>query len=280
MPSVFDALCQSPARLGGKLDLGAGQSLALWSNSHAEVRYENARHHTLSLYTEGGTECRRVDRNLTGHPGAICLMPCDSPSQWQIGAPFRFVHLYFPDRALRLFLAEVLDRAPADFTLPELTYGEDPVLMSEMARLATLTAGHDTLAAQEVVVRIYHHLLSRALALPQAPVKGGLGRAASRRVIAHIAATLDQTHSLETLAGVAGLSAFHFQRMFRQSHGISPHDYIDRQRILHAKTLIAARQPLAQVAGACGYSSQSHLTRAFHRATGLTPGRFAAVCHG
>jgi AraC family transcriptional regulator len=49
------------------------------------------------------------------------------------------------------------------------------------------------------------------------------------------------------------------------------------RRINRAKRLILAGEPLAQIATACGFDSQSHLTRGFRTATGVTPGQYRAA---
>jgi AraC family transcriptional regulator len=49
------------------------------------------------------------------------------------------------------------------------------------------------------------------------------------------------------------------------------------RRIIRARALIAAGMPLAQIAAACGFDSQSHLTRGFRAATGATPGQYRAA---
>lgn len=80
--------------------------------------------------------------------------------------------------------------------------------------------------------------------------------------------------SLKQLSGIACLSPFYFQRMFLETTGISPHDYLVQQRIRKAKELLASGNSLAQVAQDTGFADQSHFTRIFKRLTGITPGAF------
>jgi AraC family transcriptional regulator len=272
--SVFDTLAARPnARIGARMDLGHGQGVAFWSNHHDRVRYENPGLHTISLYLEGGQETRRLDLGVQGRPGGLCVMPRGGASDWQIGGRFRFVHLYLDDDRLRHFMATTLDREPATLALPDLAFHDDPALAGLMGGLAAAVTGGEPLAARIAMNEIRHHLLTTPLYGARAgrPLRGGLGRAASRRVTAFLHDHLDQTIRLADLAALAGLSEFHFQRMFRVSHGLSPHRYLEALRTARAEALIAAGEPLAQVAIACGYANQSHLTRAFRKATGLTP---------
>jgi len=80
--------------------------------------------------------------------------------------------------------------------------------------------------------------------------------------------------SLNDLAAHVALSPFHLLRAFRAEIGLPPHAYLDSVRVRQAERLIAAGQPLAEVAAATGFSSQSHLTHHFKRLIGVTPGQY------
>ena len=93
-----------------------------------------------------------------------------------------------------------------------------------------------------------------------------------RRVLDFMTAHLEDDIGLEALAGEACLSTFHFVRVFANTMGIPPHRYLSRMRLERAKTLLSLRaMPIAEIAVACCFSSQANFTRAFVRATGLTP---------
>ncbi|MEL6288463.1 MAG: AraC family transcriptional regulator [Pseudomonadota bacterium] len=97
-----------------------------------------------------------------------------------------------------------------------------------------------------------------------------------RRVQDFVDANVDQTLTIETLAEVVCLSHFHFARMFKETIGDTPHQYVTARRIARAKTLIegAGDLPLSEIAATCGFSQQSHFGRVFKAATGLTPNAF------
>ena len=80
--------------------------------------------------------------------------------------------------------------------------------------------------------------------------------------------------SLKELAQEAGLSPFHFARMFRVATGLTPHAYLLDARVRRAKTLLLGDEPLAQLAGTLGFASQSHFTATFRRRTGVTPHQY------
>jgi AraC family transcriptional regulator len=83
---------------------------------------------------------------------------------------------------------------------------------------------------------------------------------------------LNEPLSLEALAQQVGFSPYHFTRVFRQALGASPHQFVLRQRLERARQLLEQTDlPLAQVAVACGFAHQSHMTQVFAQRLGCTP---------
>ena len=104
------------------------------------------------------------------------------------------------------------------------------------------------------------------------PQKGGLGAAHLARVTDYIVDAFAREISLQELASVAGLSATHLCRSFKQSTGTTPHRWQLGVRISRAQQFLAdPRIPLAQVALAVGFAGQSQFTTAYRRETGVTP---------
>jgi len=79
--------------------------------------------------------------------------------------------------------------------------------------------------------------------------------------------------TLTEMAELAGLSRYHFIRVFKKATGLSPHAYLSQARVFHAKAAIEAGVPLAEAALASGFSDQSHMTRSFKAIYGITPGK-------
>ncbi|WP_299654966.1 AraC family transcriptional regulator [uncultured Tateyamaria sp.] len=92
-------------------------------------------------------------------------------------------------------------------------------------------------------------------------------------VLDHIAQNLPDRMSLDELASIANLSPYHFARVFRDTMGHSPHQYIKLQRVAVAKQMLKrSDEPIAAIAYDCGFSSQSHMTDVFKKTLGVTPG--------
>lgn len=81
--------------------------------------------------------------------------------------------------------------------------------------------------------------------------------------------------SLACLADVVGLNPVYLVRSFRSCMGMPPHAYQTQLRISHARNLLRAGTPPAEVAALVGFADQSHLTRLFKQTTGVTPAFFA-----
>jgi AraC-like DNA-binding protein len=83
--------------------------------------------------------------------------------------------------------------------------------------------------------------------------------------------------TLADLARESGLSRFQVLRGFASATGLTPHAYLMQKRIDLARRLIARKTRLAEAAATSGFADQSHMTRAFVRTYGISPGAYAAV---
>ena len=81
--------------------------------------------------------------------------------------------------------------------------------------------------------------------------------------------------SLDELVTLSGLSRFHLVRIFAKHVGMAPHAFQIKVRINAARALLKAGVPPVSVSTDVGFSDQSHFTRHFKRAWGVTPSRYA-----
>lgn len=94
--------------------------------------------------------------------------------------------------------------------------------------------------------------------------------------INHIMAERDTPPSLETLAKRAGLSPFHFQRVFKRWAGVSPKQFASYISVAYAKTALEASSSLLDVALDTGLSGPSRLHDLFVSVEAMTPGQYKA----
>src|SRR5881398_1725356 len=90
-----------------------------------------------------------------------------------------------------------------------------------------------------------------------------------------------QQIDLEQAAGQAGISPFHFLRLFSSVLGVTPHQYLVRSRLRHAARLLADNDiSITDVAYDVGFGDLSNFVRTFHRAPGVSPRRFREGSRG
>ena len=90
----------------------------------------------------------------------------------------------------------------------------------------------------------------------------------------YIEAHYDDPVSLEQLGSLVNLDPCYMLRLFSKTVGLPPHAYLTQVRIRQAKQLLDRGKPIAEVACQTGFVDQSHFTKQFKRAFGITPGQY------
>jgi AraC-like DNA-binding protein len=105
------------------------------------------------------------------------------------------------------------------------------------------------------------------------PARGGLAPWQERRATEILRANLKGGVALREVARECGLSVGYFSHAFRRTLGMAPHQWLIEQRVaLSKEKLRDDGLSLSDVAAECGFSDQSHLTRAFRQTVGVSPG--------
>ncbi|MBR1193557.1 AraC family transcriptional regulator [Bradyrhizobium sp. AUGA SZCCT0160] len=117
------------------------------------------------------------------------------------------------------------------------------------------------------------------------PRKTGSDAARDRRRAVETALWIDaNSHreiDLEDAAAQAGISPFHFLRLFSDVLGVTPHQYLLRSRLRHAARRLADDDsPITAIAYDVGFGDLSNFVRTFHRAAGASPLRFRQASRG
>lgn len=256
-----------------------GIGLALWERRGGrDLSYRRPDHHTISLYLRGGSYVRHVadstgqsgKSNVSGSPGAICIMPSGCETQWDNRGYVRWLHIYFRDAHMQQATSG-LTNSPT-----ELVFGCDPAFR-EMAERFVLaldwTAQNDRLALDHALNALLARSLEikRTTAIFRAP-NGGLTGAQCQALEDTVAASLQNRITVADLAEVAGLSDRQLSRAFAISYGMPPYEWVLRRRLDAARALLDQGHRALDVAETCGFSSQSHMIRRFRATFGYTPG--------
>lgn len=127
--------------------------------------------------------------------------------------------------------------------------------------------------AQHFAAHIAEKYTDAAPAKPD--FRGGLPIVHLRRVEDYVSQHLGEDLSVDGMAGLVDLSPFHFSRVFKQSTGMSPLQFVTRERITRAQQLVReTSRSLIEIALDVGYTSPSHFAQVFRRVVGVTPTEF------
>ena len=118
------------------------------------------------------------------------------------------------------------------------------------------------------------HLLSKHSR--RSPLKNlnskGLSSCQQKLAIAFIKENFEQNLKLIDISQHVGLSEFYFNRQFKESLGVTPHQYLTQYRIDRAKELLRQKKmKITQIANSCGFGSQSYFSKQFRQIVGVTP---------
>jgi AraC family transcriptional regulator len=165
----------------------------------------------------------------------------------------------------------------AEATLEPRLYFEDSDLWQTVLKLKGLIDSADPsmqLYAEALSGVLAHELmrLNGVTSEVRPTTRGGLAGWQRKRVADFIEEHLAEKFSLNVVAGLAGLSSYHFVRSFKRSFGAPPHRYHTARRIERAKALLAnPRASITDVAFDVGFSGTGAFSTTFHRVTGRTP---------
>jgi AraC family transcriptional regulator len=220
-------------------------------------------------------------RNAAG-PGDTYLFDLGRSTIANLLPPFDFLRVCLPvptlgrlayDRGFRLVGGlRTTSRGIYDPVMHGLAMSLLPLLQNP-AEATTLFIDYVALAFHAHVLTAYAGLLGGS--------RAGLAPWQLRRVNDFIESHLDADPSIADLARECRLSESHFARAFRQATGMPPHRWVMKRRIERAKELLTAGDlELTQIALACGFVDQSHLSRNFVRAEGHSPGKWRWLRRG
>ncbi|MFI7301003.1 helix-turn-helix domain-containing protein [Streptomyces sp. NPDC050121] len=249
--------------------------------------FQGAGSHLVILHLDGPVTVRRGRRGLTAArqvpPGGLFLHPADTELDVELGGHLNTVHVYLSDAVL-----QATAEGGRPVRLEEEFGTTDPLLEQLVLALDGVVRRWEPSAgayADQLALMTAAQLARRHSVRLGAPPAGGWGRVGERAgrqvgltdrqfaaVRELIDARLSEPLSLEDLASAAGLGVSQFARRFKARVGCPPHRYLVRVRVEQAARLLrAGSMPIAQVAAACGFSHQEHLSRVVRAQLGTTP---------
>ena len=259
------------------------------------VALEAPRDHTINLSVGGCFEVERYRGRKLDHrisrPDCVTVIPAGHSTAWRAPGLVDVLQVYLDDRALGAFVESEFDVSAQAMNVFDVIEHDDPflrglapVLFHEIRDVGPA----DSLLLDSFFHVLAHHFVRGFTNLGSTrAVRFGEHRALSdreavRRASEYILANLDQSLAFDDIARHTGVPAMRLRGMFKAQIGMTPYQFVLHQRIAKAQHyLVHTKQPLSEIAYACGFSSQSHLTSMFKKRLGIPPGQYrrsASVC--
>jgi len=240
------------------------------------------RHYIAMLLSEPFTwECKQGQdfKTVTTYQGQICsIYPAHTTISHRVTRYNEFVSLTLEPETVTAAVEEMRGSVGREFVCRHNL--DDPQLQGLIRLLlAEARAGNPNgkLFVESLTTALAVHFATHySVERTAAPLyRSGLSSRQFQRVSDYIEAHLAEEISLDALAKEAGLSKYHFIRLFKQSTGLTPHQYLVRRRLHSARNLLKRQEfSLIEIANQSGFSDQSHFTRLFKQRYGVTPGAF------
>ncbi len=208
--------------------------------------------------------------------GEIAILPATQPfPRTQIDREVPLLELFLDPATLTRAACESVN--PDKVELVPQWQIHDPLIQHlGLALKAELETG-DTdsrLYAESMATALSAHLLRRYCSHPEKikDYTGGLPNYKLRQAVSYINEHLDQNLTLAEIADAVRMSPNYFASLFKQSTGLTPHQYVMKCRIEKAKQLLRHQElALVEICQEVGFTSQSHFTRVFRQHTKTTP---------
>jgi AraC family transcriptional regulator len=234
-------------------------------------------------------EALRLERTLNGHrisghvtQGDLAILPPDADTRWVFDKTGDVVLVYLSRDMFDRAVEEGPDRDPRSveivpqFLIRDLTL--ERIAHQLLGEISAPRPG-SRLCAETLAQELAAHFIgahSNLSLLPQGQPRT-MTPNKLRRAEEFIHANLGSEMRLQDIADAAEMSLFHFAKSFKQATGVSPHQFVKRQRLHHARTLLHdASLSIGEVAEAVGLT-HSYFTAVFAQGMGMTPTRFRGV---
>ncbi|UWR22539.1 AraC family transcriptional regulator [Sulfitobacter sp. S190] len=238
--------------------------------------------------SHSSVDCGNGRVTLSGRKGSFYLAPADAASYWEGQGDHQLLMLALPKLNVDRMMAGDGSGTSALSSLEPL-YNRDifngaiPNLMNRIWDHSTQDGPGASLLVDGLFMTLLGTLAGLADSKSSAEDPGSVLPLDARRLVEvtdYVDANLDRTMALDELAAIAGLSMYHFSRCFKLATNTTPHMFVTARRIEASRALLARTDDgLADIAYACGFSSQAYFTTKFREHTGLTPGAYrAALC--
>ena len=271
--------------LTGAIELGATEALGGFTYMLGSAFRTKLVPHVHPTYVMGVVDDGEVTVTVKGvsrraTPGCVIALAPWVPHTEVAGEEgWSFRYLYFTEAAVARAFANDVGRISRLGWMPSVIEDEGLALGIAQAHL-WMTLRASVIEIERVLVSLLWRIAAEHCVPPVAKRTEGATR---ERVLKARQTILDgpfERIRVPELARAAGLSEFHFHRLFSELVGLSAYAFYDRVRIARAHEMLIRGVAPARVAHLLDYADQPHFTRHFSRASAFTPARLAAMSAG
>jgi AraC family transcriptional regulator len=224
-------------------------------------------------------ECGR-ERSVLVRPGDIALISHQEIVGHRWDRPCRLIAAGIDDDSFKEILAEELGDRPTEFWMPATNDGILQRMLLHLKNELAIGCPAGRLYGESILVALVAYTTPRYGTVK--PVlreyRRGLSTPRLRRVLEYMDGYLGTNLGVAELASVAGLSPYHFGKLFRMSMGRSVHQYVLDCRMERACHLLARGATDFKTVGAVvGLPNASHFSTAFHRRIGVSPRNYTKL---
>ena len=222
----------------------------------------------------------RFDGRVENHycqAGEVLFIPAEInySSNWEKSGEFSLIG-FFPKFFERIINESVQTKRIE--LIPHIGLNDPLIQQIGIALKADVEAGYPAgrIFGESLATGLVIHLIKHYSAWQvKSESTGSLTRYELGKIQDYVSVHLNQNISLSEMGGVINLSQYHFCRLFKQSTGITPHQYLTQCRINRAKQLLSkTKLTITEIAFEIGFSNHSSFTRLFSKYVGVTPKSF------
>ena len=242
--------------------------------------------HAIGIFTDVPSPAI-TERYIDGHfkreqvvRGSCVIIPANMSQYAEWNQESGAITMSIDPTVFAQTIHEVVD--PDTIELLPLFATLDPFLYQiGVALKSALTKQGDTsrLYAETLVNSLILHLLEHYCTThsnPRQTIVGQLPQYKLQQVIEYINVYLDRDLSLKELSSLVQMSPHYFSKLFKQTTGTTPHQYVIRCRVDRTKDLLKqGKLSIAEISKEVGFVDQSHLHRHFKHLVGITPKTYA-----
>jgi AraC family transcriptional regulator len=216
------------------------------------------------------------DRDFVG------VFPANLPMSSRWNEAGEFTHCYLDQTFLTHAAHESVnpDRVEMRLQVPPFA---DPLIWQIGAALKSILENdpqNSCFYAESMATALAAHLLQFYATRPHIlrEYEDGLSKVQIQQAIEYINEHLHRNLTLTEIATELDMSQYYFCRLFKQSIGMTPHQYLIQQRVERSKQLLKQpEQNIVDIAAQCGFANPSHFARCFRQRVGISPQQFRSI---